>query len=223
MNDRIYFVGNPWPNGHKIIEFVWSGRLEPESGLWFDLHLRTEDYYADDPEDEDDEEDEDDDEGDWKAKGCWGNYHRCTLSSTYWDNPGIQVGSADHPFDFLSIDQQPILVDSLDTLDYDFEKNALHIYLMGHDAVADHRISFERKAEHLFSLNWTGKIALAYVGSEEFRYDFQTKITDAKFTGFRIPRDLDHDAATRVLNQFVTDPSIYVLVEQDGHWVFALK
>ncbi|MET3287619.1 UNVERIFIED_CONTAM: hypothetical protein ABID98_000189 [Brevibacillus sp. OAP136] len=37
--NRIYFAGNPWPDGHRIKAFAWSGRLEPGSGLWFDFDL----------------------------------------------------------------------------------------------------------------------------------------------------------------------------------------
>lgn len=37
---RIFFPGNPWPEGHRIKEFAWSGRLDAKTGLWFDLHVR---------------------------------------------------------------------------------------------------------------------------------------------------------------------------------------
>ncbi|GKU76386.1 hypothetical protein [Paenibacillus sp. L3-i20] len=40
--NRIYFKDNPWPNGHAIKEFERQSRLEPDSGIWFDLHLRSE-------------------------------------------------------------------------------------------------------------------------------------------------------------------------------------
>jgi len=54
--NRIYFKDNPWPNGHSIKEFEWEARLEPDSGIWFDLHLKSEDYDADDIVEEEEEE-----------------------------------------------------------------------------------------------------------------------------------------------------------------------
>ena len=26
--DRIYFVDNPWPNGHRIVNFKWSAHFK---------------------------------------------------------------------------------------------------------------------------------------------------------------------------------------------------
>ena len=54
--DRIYFVDNPWPNGHRIINFKWSAHfkyeeeevLKERTGLYFDLYLETADYYEED-------------------------------------------------------------------------------------------------------------------------------------------------------------------------------
>ncbi len=41
---RIWFPGNPWPDGHRIEEFAWTGRLDDAGRLWFDLTLRTGPY-----------------------------------------------------------------------------------------------------------------------------------------------------------------------------------
>ena len=42
------FHGNPWPNGHAIKQFTWTGRVEPE-GLFFAFNLQTEKYDAEEP------------------------------------------------------------------------------------------------------------------------------------------------------------------------------
>ncbi|WP_291895905.1 hypothetical protein [Chryseobacterium sp.] len=78
---KIYFTDNPYPNGHKIEIFNWSGRIDEYGYIWFDFYLKSENYYAND-----DENNEEEDEGlsDWNSKIVWGNYHNCTLSSNYW-------------------------------------------------------------------------------------------------------------------------------------------
>ncbi len=78
---KIYFTDNPYPNGHNIEEFSWSGRIDEYGSIYFDFHLKTENYYANDDENEEDEA-----EGlpDWDSKIVWGNYHACILSSKYW-------------------------------------------------------------------------------------------------------------------------------------------
>ena len=58
-----------------------------------------------------------------------------------------------------------------------YEDRAFHIYLLGHDAVADHRIAFTRvPGTQLFDLDWRGKIALAYVGDYEPEHCFRAEI-----------------------------------------------
>ena len=95
MNDvgRIFFPRSPWPNGHRIERFVWSGRLD-DLGLWFDLHLETASYR------EDGEGDESRSQNDWTSPSVWCNYHRCTISSVKWASErGVQVASATRRLD----------------------------------------------------------------------------------------------------------------------------
>jgi hypothetical protein len=49
---KIYFTDNPYPNGHNIEEFSWSGRIDEYGSIYFDFHLKTENYYANDDENE---------------------------------------------------------------------------------------------------------------------------------------------------------------------------
>ena len=79
-HDRIYFKGNPWPEGHPVKEFVWSAK-EKNGEVWFDMHLESANYYAE----RDIENNEDVDyPSDWAAPIVWSNYHSCILSSSYW-------------------------------------------------------------------------------------------------------------------------------------------
>lgn len=121
--DRIYFKDNPWPEGHPIKEFTWSAK-EVDGDVWFDLHLKSADYYA--------ERDIEDDENaeyasDWAAPIVWGNYHSCTLSSTYWGNDGFRVcAKADYTPELL--DGLELTVDPDPEALEDFEDLAFHIY-----------------------------------------------------------------------------------------------
>lgn len=95
-NSRITFTNNPYPDGHRINTFLWSGRIDPDRGLVFDFHLITEDYYAEDGN----TDEEPDNLPDWQSKIVWHNYHKCTLSSKAWGSDGIVVASAGNKFDF---------------------------------------------------------------------------------------------------------------------------
>ena len=134
--NRIYFKGNPWPEGHPIKRFELSSRIEDDGYVWIDITLESENYYSE--RDIDDDED-DDYESDWSAPIVWGNYHRCTISSTKWGNSGVKLCKVDeYCLSYLdglelSVDPKPEEVD-------DWEELAFHIYLLGHDAVAKHKI-----------------------------------------------------------------------------------
>lgn len=177
MSDRIFFKGNPWPEGHPIIEFEWLAK-EKNGEVWFDLHLKTDDYYAErDIEDDDEEEPP----SSWESALVWGNFHACTLSSNYWDEGGFKVCDVEqYTPEFidgleLEIDPDPDAIE-------DWDDMIFHIYLLGHDAVAKHKIKFERIGDSdIFNITWSGKIALAYQGDYDFKHDFSTTMTNVKF------------------------------------------
>ena len=140
------------------------------------MHLKSADYYA--------ERDIEDDESaeypsDWAAPIVWGNYHSCTLSSTYWGNDGFRVcAKADYTPELL--DGLELTVDPEPEALEDFEDLAFHIYLLGHDAVAKHKIRFDRIGEtSQFRITWSGNIAQAYVGDYEFKHEFSLVISSA--------------------------------------------
>ena len=84
-DNRIFFKGIPWPEGHLIKEFEWTVETRGERVRCF-LHLRSADYYS-----EHEIEQVDLDLPDWQAPIVWGNYHSCILSSTYWGHEGFDL------------------------------------------------------------------------------------------------------------------------------------
>ena len=162
---RIHFIGNPWPEGHAVKTFEWKARVL-DGDIWFDLHLETADYDAE----HEAEDDETEDRPSWESPIVWNNYHACTLSSCHWDQRGFATGLGSE-LSLDALDGLELVVDSPPP--EDFEDNAFHIYLLGHDAVAEHRIRFTRTAgTDRFDIHWTGKIALAYAGDDEYKHSF---------------------------------------------------
>ncbi|MGH1541986.1 MAG: hypothetical protein ACRBHB_16285 [Arenicella sp.] len=175
--NRIYFKENPWSEGHPIKEFKWLASLR-DGCVWFDMHLKSEDYYS-----ERDIEDDEDTEypSDWAAPIVWGNYHACTLSSNYWHNGGFKVCLLQE-YSPEYIDGLEIEVDPDPESVEDWDDLAFHIYLLGHDSVAKHKIKFERIGDSSeFDITWTGKIAQAYVGDYEYKHDFTVVLASMTF------------------------------------------
>lgn len=210
--DRVWFPGNPWPAGHGLSELMWSGRLEPERGLWFDLHVESVAYDSDDVDHGGDEGD--DDGRDWQAKIVWGNYDHCRLSSSAWsDDRGFQIGSADEPLDFERLGGRVLRVDEEPG---DPDERAFGVYLLGHDGVADHRILFTPRDGGRHRLEWSGRTALEYVGDTEFAYRFFLRASAVPFRGFRVPPGLRERAARAAFDPLVTDPERYRLARRAG-------
>lgn len=55
---KIYATDNPYSDGHKIEVSNWSERIDKYRLIWFDFHLKTEDYYAHDDENSEEEDEE---------------------------------------------------------------------------------------------------------------------------------------------------------------------
>lgn len=183
--DRIHFPGNPWPEGHAMTEFAWTVRVL-DGVAWCDLHLRSADYYAErDIENEEDDETIEEERTDWQSPIVWGNYHRCTLSSTYWDNDrGFPLcASGDFTPDWL--DGRTFEIDTIagGTLTgVELDDLAFHVYLLGHDSVANHRIAFQRVGDSdRFDITWTGDIALTYAGDDDLAHRFEPRIRAVPF------------------------------------------
>jgi len=223
---RIFFKNNPYPNGHKIEEFVWSGRLEKDRGLIFDFHLKTENYYA---EDNSESEDEEINDSAWDSKIVWGNYHACIMSSSYWgDNGGVVVGSEKSKMDFNELVGKNLIIDPLPDANGHSEF-AFHIYLLGHDSCANHNISFIRQYnKSTFDIEWKGNIALTYVGDYEFKHSFEATIKEAKFEGIQLDEKLSQKANEKLLKSCISENNIFKLIDNkfylksmthEGFWV----
>ena len=207
--NRIYFKGNPYPKGHKINKFVWSGRLDEDEQLWFDFHLETEDYDA-----EDNTEDIEETASDWKAKSVWGNYHSCTISSTKCHLGGIKIQTLNGKFDFNNMQQKELTADTLPfEADFDIDDLAFHIYLLGHNSCANHRIKFSKNASDNFDIEWRGKIALTYSGEGEFKHDFTALIQDVIFDGFYLPKNFGLEKAKKAFDRKLKDIDNYQFVD----------
>ena len=176
QDNRIWFLENPWTEGHPIEEFEWTAEVR-EGVVWMQLHLKTAAYYSE----REIEEEKDDYESDFQAPPVWYNYHRCTLSSTFWHEGGFSVCPVAQ-FSPAFLQGYEAAVDPLPApTQTDLDDLAFHIYLLGHDAVAGHRIRFLRRGESdRFDIEWTGKIALAYAGDFEYRHDFKALIFDVQ-------------------------------------------
>lgn len=219
--NRIFFKDNPYPLGHKIVEFVWSGHLDENGQLWFDLHLKTEKYYAEDPThfDENDEDDNDDEDlSEWDAKNSWGNYHACTMSSTYWGSNGILIDVSKGKLDFAYLGNLQLTADKMPTNhimppEMEWDDLAFNIYLLGHDACASHQIDISQTGKNCFDLRWKGKIALAYKGEDEFKYSFSANIDCVKFDGFDYPQTLSQEAVREQFSKFIANCDDFEFVD----------
>lgn len=212
MTQTITFIDSAYPEPHNLRELNWSGRLDNHGILWFDLHLISEDYYANEP-DRDDEEDDDDytSLAYWQSKPLWNNYHNCILSSTHWsDEQGFMIGDIHHPFDFSELSEKVFHIDSEPSLES--EECAFSIYLAGHDACANHEIMFQQQSNGSFHILWKGEIALFYSGFTEFSHKFSANLYDVPFDGFYFPTDWSLEKATIEFKKVLRDFEYYEFV-----------
>lgn len=217
---EIRFIDSAYPDAHDIKEFSWFGRIDEDLKLWFDLHLKTDDYYSKEEDIEEEDEDEDD-EGEytsdlqWKSKIVWDNYHCCTMSSSYWsDEQGILLNASGDKFDFSRVENH---IFKLDTLplgdDVDYDDLAFSIYLLGHDTCANHTIQFAKTTHDQFRINWIGNVALTYGGFTDFDHSFEAVIEDVFFEGFRYPQEWTQEQALENFSKVLVDVEQWELVD----------
>lgn len=227
VNGRILFADNPWPDGHSIEKLTWGATLHPAQGLFIHFDLVSAPYC-----DGDHVEEKADGTSDWHSKSVWANYHAChiapSMTSDCW---GILVSDGSVPFD-LDLPNHQFHADLLPTsVDHVFEHGVFGIYLLGHDACADHRINLARMADtNCYSLNWSGRIALAYADQEDFRYTFTATAENVVFdaislwycdpvnVGKEIAGDFDLSGSpAQLLAPFVSEPDRFRFVMREGH------
>jgi len=206
---RIWFPGNPWPNGHAIASAEFRGRLEAETGiLILDLDLQTVNYDAEGPGRETRRE------GSWISPAVWNNYHRCSLGSRKWGHQGIPIANAETPLTWRALDGATLHVDRIrDGLPDDEEDRGFGIYLLGHDGVADHAIAFRRTGQ-AWRIDWRAKIALEYAGDVEFAHRMKAELRGLAFGGFELPKGMSKAAARRLFDPCVTDPGAWSLEDR---------
>lgn len=215
----IKFIDSAYPKTHLLEEFTWSGRLDDFGRLWFDLHLKSQDYYLSEGEDYIDDEDDDDSENtsinQWQSAIVWDNYHQCTISSAYWSNDrGILLTEGEERFNFDSVNNKQFLLDTLPLSDDKLESDlAFEIYLHGHDLCANHNLVFTKLDNGLFDIKWNGMVALAYSGFYEFIHEFNAHIPDAIFDGFYFPTTWSLDEASERFKKVLTNFEKYEFVD----------
>lgn len=218
--NRILFAGNPWPNGHAIKELVWSARLDANTGLWFDLHLESEEYDADDKDEKQPAKPESEPASDWGSKVVWNNYNRCLLSSTRWEQRGFLAATKVRRLDFASLGDREFHLDPLPAPAEGFDR-AFGIYLLGHDGAADHHIRFTpQDSGSTYLLDWRGKIAMEYVGSKDFKRTFHARFDHLTFSGVRVPDDMSEEDARTLLKTLVDNlGELTAIREDDELWL----
>lgn len=214
MVGRIWFPGNPWPDGHRVDEFAWAGRLDEAGRLWFDMTLRTGPY----DESIVAEGEERDDRSGWESPIVWTNYHRCTMSSTFWeDATGLLAATPERLFRLVDQEPQQLTADPLPIDDVDADP-AFHVYLLGHDSVADHTITFTADGAGGHHVDWRGRVALTYAGDEAFRHEFRAEIHGARLTHVTSPDGMAAGDARRQVAHLLAVPEVFaesLLAEPD--------
>ena len=160
------------------------------------LSISSEDYYAKEGYEVAREKAETSDDNDynagirddWQLYGAWLNYHACQIEP----NNLFVIGDDERPFEMDMLDGLTLNLDDPPPNEehwggISFDDLSFHCYVLGHDAVGHHKISFrlaQAGAPYHYDIDWAGKVALAYMGDEEFRYDFKVRLRNVPFLGF---------------------------------------
>lgn len=200
---RIWFPGNPWPNGHALKQPQLFAQFDncfhewgSAPGAYLRLQIESENYYAEwsDAEveaaykAEEVEIDQGVDRPNWQSYIVWQNYHSCRIG----DNAEILIGNDLNKFTADWFEGKSLKFDPVDGVMCAKEHDdlAFHCYILGHDSVADHKISIRNgRTPWTIDMDWRGKVALTYIGDDEFKYDFRAEVRNAPFLGFRGPRE----------------------------------
>lgn len=211
MEGKIYLNTELFPEGHKLEEFVWSARLMPGKGLFFDFALESGEY---DSSDQDfDYDSEADVVGIWNQRGWWRNSHQCWISSVEEDeDTGFCVGDEQNKLDFKLLDKEKFFADPAEGF-FDRDERAFRAFIIAYDSVGDHEIAFARTGNGLYTIDWKGKIALLNESDIEFDYDFSVNINSITFSGIRFPARLSIDEAKQELAKYVSDIEDYKIVD----------
>ncbi len=203
-NNKIYFTNSPFINGHKIVDFIWSMHLDENLKLWLDLHLES-DNYDEEEEYQDEREIIENTTDEYSEKSLWINYNQCIISSTYWNNKGIDLNLFDEVIDLDNFISSPFVVDPL-PVDLEKEENlAFGIAMLGNDTCADHEILFLKPFDAteigIYDIKWKGKVANTHLGENSFDYEFYVYMKSIRFAGINIHPELDKEKAFNIIKE----------------------
>ncbi len=194
---------------------MWSAVLTTD-GLRFHLHVVTADYAAEDaahPErasdDDDDDDDHDDDaRSDWGSRSVWTNYQACSVSSTMWGDDEFVVAPPGAPLDLERLEGTTFRVDPIDgeviPPELDLDDAKFGIYLLGHDSVVDHEITFvRRRGPWCYDVRWRARIALTYNGDMRLDHRLEADLPALRLARIEIEDELDTAGARGALEESV--------------------
>lgn len=216
IKDRIFFSeGNPWPEGHAVKDCCLDARLREGDVLHILLHVSSVDYRENDGGEFIDNASD----TDWGSKVVWNNYHSCHIDGA------ILTGTLENP---VSIDSLSCSAHHIDTLPEAFAKfleDELEfiIYLLGHDAVANHQIEIGQLSGAGYPIKWSGKIALSYSGDDEFSHAFSLESTLKPLSSIWYPQEWDDTRAEETLKKLLIEADRYMIGMVDGNKSFILK
>jgi len=205
MKGFIRFPGNPWPKGHGLKGLSLEVYLNDESEngpahTALSLNLKSLDYCEPDSwetacEKADAQFENDPDISDWESMIVWNNYHACHIEAAS-THPDLILTRDGEAFDPAMLDGFKRHIDPSNAIKEDddayFDARAFGCYILGHDAVAGHKIALTKdKQTGLYKVRWTGDVAQAYVGSYSFDQRFDVDARDVPFSGYNcyIPYD----------------------------------
>ncbi len=214
-NNKIYFTNSPFTNGHKVVDFVWSARLDQDLNLYMDLHLES-DHYDQEEEYKDDIEEIDDVSKENVKKAMWVNFDHCVLSSSYWSNKGIPIAIDKSPFNFEDLNSKTFLIDELPIALDEPETLAFGISMLGNDTVANHEITFLDTEEYgVFDIKWKAKVANTYADETSFDYDLYAYMKNIKFAGIKVDPRLTKEQAKKFFQENLVDLNEFELLEEE--------
>lgn len=215
-NDKIYFNNSPYENGHKVVDFIWNARLDENFKIIMDLHLESDQY---DQEDEyiDIIEEIDDLSVENTEKSLWINYDHCIVSSTFWNNQGIDIDIDSAKFSFNNLNHKTFFLDTLPIDVNQPEENlSFGISMLGKDLIANHEITFiDTEDFGIFDVKWKAKVANVYLGENTFDYDFYVYMKNIKFGGFKIHPSLSLAEVDQFFKAKLENYNEFELVESD--------
>lgn len=217
--NRIYFsAGNPWPEGHAI-ERAWLDANLRGDGLYLFLQLTTAKYRDNDGGGLVDDDSDSDSDSDWGSKLLWNNYHSARIGGILlFGERGKPIALSSLPGARFVIDPLPESHDKLQDDELSFE-----IYLLGHDSVADHHITFGQLGAEGYDVHWTGKIALTYSGASEFEHGFEVTLDVAPLDEIAVSSDFSPEAARAFLPQVLAEHADFGLTERNGKHYFVRR